>query len=201
MSVKTGLLCIPRYEESTVDAVRRLLARSVPGLVMLLEERASMQRNVIEDILCRWCDEEELDLIVTIGGTLPAPGPGAREIVPDATLAVAERQLPGLGEAMRAYAQVELPLAIIDRSVAAIRGRTLLINLPAGAAPAGLFLEGIADVIGAVVAHLQEDPAAPQLADALVEDDGEEKDAEAPSSKSGLNAEDFAAFLKRGKKD
>ena len=160
-----------------------------------------MQRNVIEDILCRWCDEEELDLIVTIGGTLPAPGPGAREIVPDATLAVAERQLPGLGEAMRAYAQDELPLAIIDRSIAAIRGRTLLINLPAGAAPAGLFLEGIADVIGAVVAHLQEDPAAPQLADALVEDDGEEKDAEPPSSKSGLNAEDFAAFLKREKKD
>ena len=136
MPIKTGLLCIPQYDEPAVDAVRRLLVAGVPGLLILQEHRAAMQRNLIEDILCRWCDEEELDLIVTIGGTLPAPGPGAHEIVPDATLAVAERQLPGLGEAMRAYAQDDLPLAIIDRSIAAIRGRTLLINLPAGPKPA-----------------------------------------------------------------
>jgi hypothetical protein len=164
-----------------------------------------MQRNVIEEILCRWCDEEELDLLVTIGGTLPAPGPGAREIVPDATLAVAERQLPGLAEAMRAAAQEELPLAIIDRSVAAIRGRTLLLNLPAGAAPAELFLAAVADVLGAVVAHLQEDPAAPGLAelpDAGVATDRSAdklppKSSAAAPPKRGLNAEDFAAFLKR----
>ncbi len=159
-----------------------------------------MQRNLIEDILCRWCDEEELDLIVTIGGTLPAPGPGAHEIVPDVTLAVAERQLPGLGEAMRAYAQDDLPLAIIDRSVAAIRGRTLLINLPAGPKPARLFLEGVVDVIGAVVAHLQEDPAAPQLADEDEPEDSEEDKANS-SPKRGLNADEFAAFLKRRKQD
>jgi molybdopterin adenylyltransferase len=200
MPIKTGLLCIPQYDDLAVDAVRRLLAGSVPALVVLLEQRASMQRNLIEDILCRWCDEEELDLIVTIGGTLPAPGPGAHEIVPDATLAIAERQLPGLGEAMRAYAQDELPLAIIDRSIAAIRGRTLLINLPAGARPAKLFLEGIVDVISAVTAHLQEDPAAPQLADGSVEVDGGDEGG-APSSKSGLNDEDFAAFLKSRKRE
>ncbi len=198
MPVKTGLLCIPHYDEAAADAVRRLLAAGVPGLLLLQEQRAAMQRNLIEDILCRWCDEEELDLIVTIGGTLPAPGPGAHEIVPDATQAAAERQLPGLGEAMRAYAQDELPLAIIDRSIAAIRGRTLLINLPAGPKPARLFLEGIVDVIGAVIAHLQEDPAAPPLAaeDAPGNAAADEAD---PPPKRGLNADDFAAFLKRGK--
>jgi molybdopterin adenylyltransferase len=198
--VKTGLLCVPTYDEAAVDAVRRLLAAHVPGFFLVQEQRASMQRNLIEDILCRWCDEEELDLVVTIGGTLPAPGPGAREIVPDATLSVAERHLPGLPETMRAAAQDELPLAIIDRSVAAVRGRTLLLNLPAGAAPAELFLGAIADVLGAVVAHLQEDPAAPQLADGLVPDDsGGESDAQGPAApaKRGLNADDFAAFLKR----
>ncbi len=200
MPIKTGLLCIPQYDESAVDAVRRLLAAGVSGLLVLQEQRAAMQRNLIEDILCRWCDEEELDLIVTIGGTLPAPGPGAREIVPDVTLAVAERQLPGLGEAMRAYAQDDLPLAIIDRSVAAIRGRTLLINLPAGSKPATLFLEGVVDVIGAVVAHLQEDPAAPPLAsEDEPRDSGEEESSSPP--KRGLNADDFAAFLKRRKQD
>jgi molybdopterin adenylyltransferase len=200
MPIKTGLLCIPKYDEPAVEAVRLLLAGSVPGLLILQEQRAAMQRNLIEDILCRWCDEEELDLIVTVGGTLPAPGPGAREIVPDVTLAVAERQLPGLGEAMRAYAQDDLPLAIIDRSVAAVRGRTLLLNLPAGPKPARLFLEGVVDVIGAVVSHLQEDPAAPPLAD-----ENEPGDVEAgkggPPSKRGLNADDFAAFLKRRKQD
>jgi molybdopterin biosynthesis enzyme MoaB len=194
MPVKTGLLCIPTYDEPAADAVRRLLAANVRGFVLVQEQRASMQRNLIEDILCRWCDEEELDLVVTIGGTLPAPGPSAREIVPDATLAVAERRLPGLAETMRAGAEDELPLAIIDRSVAAIRGRTLLLNLPAGAGPAALFLGSIVDVIEAVVAHLQEDPRAPQLAAGFVAPDVEREE---PPAKRGLNAADFAAFLKR----
>jgi molybdopterin adenylyltransferase len=194
MPIKTGLLCVSTYDEAAVAAVRRLLAGAVPGLVVLQESRAPMQRNVLEDLLCRWCDEEELDLVVTIGGTLPAPGPSSREIVPAVTLAVAERPLPGLGEAMRAYAQDEIPLAIIDGSLAAIRGRTLLLNLPAGAAPAGLFLEGVLDVIGAVLAHLQEDPSAPQLTGAATRD---QIAPEEPLARSGLNAEDFAAFLKR----
>ncbi len=192
MPIKTGLLCIPAYDEAAVEAVRGLLAQAVRGLVVLQEGTAPTQRNVLEDLLCRWCDEEELDLVITIGGTLPAPGPSGREITPLATLAVAERTLPGLPEAMRAYAQDELPLAIIDGGVAAIRGRTLLLNLPAGAVPAALFLEGVVEVIGAVVAHLQEDPAAPPLTSRTAAP-------EPPPASRGLNAEDFAAFLKRSK--
>ena len=197
MPVKTGLLCVPTYDEAAVEAVRGLLAGAVPGLLVLQESRAPMQRNVLEALLCRWCDEEELDLVITIGGTLPAPGPGSREIVPAVTLAVAERPLPGLGEAMRAYAQEEIPLAIMDGSVGAIRGRTLLLNLPAGAVPAALFLEGVLDVIGAVVAHLQEDPAAPPLISAETAGDIEPE----PPAKSGLNAEDFTAYLKRKREE
>ena len=194
MPVKTGLLCVPIYDEAAIESVRGLLASALPGLLVWQEQVAPMQRNVIEDLLCRWCDEEELDLIVTIGGTLPAPGPSRREIVPAATLTVAERLLPGLGEAMRAYAQDDLPLAMIDGSLGAIRGRTLLLNLPAGAGAAAPFLEGVLDAIGAIVAHLQEDPAAPPLADtgaAAGQPPG------LPPTAKGLNAADFADFLRR----
>ena len=97
--------------------------------------------------LRRWCDEEELDLVLTVGGTMPAPGPSGRQIVPDAAAEVAERSLPGLGEAMRAYAQETTDLALIERSAAVIRGRTLILNLPDGAGPATLFLEAVTGVI------------------------------------------------------
>lgn len=196
MPITTGLLCLPAYDEETLTAVRTLLAQGVPGLVVLQEQAAPMQRNMVENILCRWCDEEELDLVITVGGTLPAPGPSSREIAPIATLHVAERQLPGLAENMRAVAQETLPLAILDAGVAAIRGRTLLLNLPAGPA-APLFLEGVVHVIAAVVAHLQEDPAAPPLVDA-----GAAAGAPPtlPPAAKGLNAADFADFLKRKEK-
>lgn len=191
MSIKTGLLCVPTYDEAAIEAVRSLLAQAVRELVVLQDQAAPMQRHLLEDLLCRWCDEEELDLVVTIGGTLPAPGPSSRELVPLVTQAVAERLLPGLGEAMRAYAQDEIPLAVIDGSQGAIRGRTLLLNLPAGAVAASLFLEGVLEVIASVAAYLQEDPAAPPLS-------GKARTPAAPEPpRTGLNAEDFAAFLKR----
>jgi molybdopterin biosynthesis enzyme MoaB len=203
MPVRTGLLCIPTYDEAAVDAVRRILSQHVPGFLLLAEQRASMQRNLLEDLLRRLCDEDELDLVVTIGGTLPAPGPGGREIVPEATLAVAERQLPGLAEAMRAHAEDELPLAMIDRSVAAIRGRTLLLNLPAGAVPARYFLEGVAEAISAIVAHLQEDPHAPGVTGPSGDIPETTHDAAdpPPPGRSGLNADEFAAFLRRTGKE
>jgi molybdopterin adenylyltransferase len=202
MAIKTGILCVPAYAEDAVLAVRRLLAGSAPGCVVLLDHTVAMQRHVVEEVLRRWADEDELDLIVTLGGTLPAPGPSGREIVPDATLAVAERLLPGLPETMRAFAQEAAPLAILDRSVAAIRGRTLMLNLPGGAAAATLFLESIVEVIPTVVAWLQED--APDLRIM----DEEETGAPAPeppsavaappaAGKKALDPAEFAAFLAR----
>ena len=87
MVIKTGILCIPAFDEDAVQGVRRLLALAAASIVVLQEHRVAMQRNIIEDVLRRWCDEEELDLVITIGGTRPAPGPSGREIVPEATLA------------------------------------------------------------------------------------------------------------------
>jgi molybdopterin biosynthesis enzyme MoaB len=200
--IRTGLLHVPALDSEASEAVRRLLHSSVPGVVVMQEGYAS-QRHWIEETLRRWCDEGELDLVLTLGGALPAPGPSGREITPEATLAVVERLLPGLPEAMRAYAQEETPLALLDRGTAGIRGRSLILNLPSGAGPAVLFLEAVVEVLPAVIAHLQDDPAAPTLAAAPApKRDSEEIDNTAnvdPSSHSGLNAADFAAFLRRRK--
>ena len=205
--IKCGVLCVPAYDETAVDAVRRMVAAHVPGAVVVADRHVTSQRFLVEEALRRWCDEDELDLVLTIGGTLPAPGPGATEIVPDATLAVAERLMPGMSEAMRAYAQDETPLALLDRGVAGIRGRTLLVNLPAGAAAATLFLEAIAEVLAPVLAHLREDPAAPRLLD----DSPPPRERPQPSSTAAsddvgsaaslarrrLDPEEFAEYLRR----
>ncbi|MBW7882678.1 MAG: hypothetical protein H3C34_08580 [Caldilineaceae bacterium] len=202
--IRTGILCVPTYDEAAVDAVRQLLASAVPQAVVLQDRHAGAQRYVIEELLRHWCDEEELDLIITVGGTLPAPGPSERECVAEATLAVADRLAPGLAEAMRAYAVEETPLALLDRGVSAIRGRSLLLNLPAGAGPATLFLEAVVEVLDAYVAHLQELPSAPQLADEVTftnttadETDTDNETAGTASAGHGLDADEFREFLKR----
>lgn len=205
MMIKTGILCIPEFDDRACLALRRLLAERVIGVVVLLESAAHSQRNWIEETLRRWCDEEELDLVLTVGGTLPAPGPSASEITPEATLAVIERQMPGVSEAMRAYAQEETTLALLDRGVTGIRGRTLIVNLPEGAAPAVLFLESVVDLVPAIMAHLQGYPSSPRLADAveLSDDRGDDSGSVAvvavrPVTAKKLNADEFAAFLRRG---
>lgn len=209
--IKTGLLCVPSYDEVAVTVVRRLLRVANPGAVILADRHIESQRYPVEEILRRWCDEDELDLIFTIGGTMPAAGPGAHEIVPEATAAVLERVMPGLSEAMRAYALEETPLALLDRGVAGIRGRTLLVNLPAGAGAAALFLEAIVDLIAPVLAYVNADPNAPALTDAvsapdsaLVHKKTEAQPAAAPHENSGvqrarrtLDAAEFAEFLRQ----
>ena len=205
MVIKTGILCIPEFDDRACLAVRRLLAERVAGAMVLLESAARSQRNWIEETLRSWCDEEELDLVLTIGGTLPAPGPSTFEITPEATVAVIERQMPGISEAMRAYAQEETALALLDRGVTGIRGRTLIVNLPEGAAPTVLFFEPVVDLVRAIVAHLQTDPSAPRLADAVELSDGQGAGSGAEvvvgleqSVRKELKADEFAAFLQRG---
>ena len=196
---RVGLLHVPTLDLDTGVEVRRVLAAELGMVVFLQESYAASQRHWIEDVLTRWCDEEELDLVLTIGGTLPAPGPSAQEIVPEATAAVIERALPGLAEAMRQAAQDDEPLAWIDRGIAGIRSRSLIVNLPAGGA-APLFLAGIVDLLPPVLAYLRDDPAAPVLgsqedADAAIDTGADAAGPSAPTK--GLNADEFAAFLRR----
>ncbi len=209
--MRIGILCVPAMDDTAVSTILRALQQACPPAVLLMSAGALNQRNWLEEILCSWCDVEELDVVITIGGTLPAPGPSAAEVVPEVTRNIVERMMPGLAEAMRYHAQAESQLAWLDRGVVGIRGRSLIINLPAGAAPALLFLEAILALLPVVIAHLQGDTTAPQLLDEVVltnekrdlEDDATVA-AVTPSPvtrtpSKGLQAEEFAAFLKRNK--
>jgi len=82
--------------------------------------------NIIKGALMVWADEVGLDLIITSGGT----GFGPRDVTPEATKAVIEREAPGLAEAMRAEGLKATPHAMLSRAVCGIRGRTLIVNLP-----------------------------------------------------------------------
>jgi len=84
------------------------------------------ERDQIEHALVQLADEERVDLIVTTGGTGPAP----RDVTPEATLAVIEREVPGLAEVLRFEGYRKTPLAVISRGVAGMRGGTLIVNLP-----------------------------------------------------------------------
>ena len=198
--LRLGILCVPTMDDDAVTTLYRAMQRAYAPTVLAITASALSQRNWLEDLLCTWCDVEELDLVLTVGCTLPASGPSAAEIVPEATRTVVERLVPGLAEAMRYHAQQESSLAWLERGVVGIRGRSLLVNLPAGAAPALLFLEAIIDLLPITIAHLQGDSTAPQLRDELMIDE-ESADAEAvaptqPTDK-GLRADEFAAFLAR----
>ncbi len=216
IAIRTGLLFVPEIDDNASQRLRDVLHASHSKFFVMLERAAQSQRNWIEETLRQWSDEEELDAIFTVGGTLPAPGPSALEIVPEATAAVLERSLPSLPETMRALAYEQSELALLDRSTAGIRGRTLIVNLPAGADAAAIFLRSIIKSIEPICLHLREDSQAPQLADAMATPDASApvesnslpldnvnsstEDTSTPSTISGLDAQEFAAFLQRSSK-
>lgn len=203
MYLRCGFLAIADsagFEEA--DAILEELPRMLGGvedsfLPLARRVYAEPHRYQVEETLRQWCDEEELDLILTVGGTLPAPGPSAGEIVPEATAAVLERLMPSLPERMRGRAAASNSIALLDRGVAGIRGRTLIVNLPIGQGLTAAFLESILDVIPLVAARLAVD--------------GEEAEVDATpiapvqpvsNQETGrLDKEEFAAFLRRGQED
>ncbi|MEO6363379.1 MAG: molybdopterin adenylyltransferase, partial [Caldimonas sp.] len=93
----------------------------------------------IEATLCRLCDDERCDLVLTTGGTGPAP----RDVTPEATLAVATKVMPGFGEQMRRIGLAFVPTAILSRQVAVVRGGALIINLPGQPKSIAETLEGL----------------------------------------------------------
>ena len=196
MTVRAALLIVATDAEPVLDGaiegVRSIFRQALPGLFFVEERRVASDRYLIEDILRRWCDEEDMDFVLTIGGTFPAAGHSGDEITPEATAAVLERAMPSLPETMRAYAVEEAPEALLDRSVAGIRTRTLILNLPGPEPLPRMFAEAIADVIGPIVARLQ--PKEEQAIQTGSQAAASSAQPEQPKS-TGLNADEFAAFL------
>jgi molybdenum cofactor synthesis domain-containing protein len=113
------------YEDLSGPVTRGLVTERL-GAVVELEAVVPDDRTTIANILLKWADQAGLDLVLTTGGTGFAP----RDVTPEATCDVIERQAPGLAEAMRAASLRLTPHAMLSRAVAGIRGHTLIINLP-----------------------------------------------------------------------
>ena len=113
--------------------------------IVMPDERAD-----IENILRKLIDEEATDLILTTGGTGPSP----RDVTPEATLAVLERELPGFGEAMRMQSFAMVPTAVLSRATAGTRGKSLIVNLPGNPKAIGECLPMLLPAICEALKHL-----------------------------------------------
>lgn len=130
MAIRAAILTISdkgsrgERADTSGDAIAELLA-TIDAPVSRREVVAD-ERDAIVALLRSWADSDELDLIVTTGGT----GLGPRDVTPEATAEVIERPVPGLAELMRAKGVEHTPMAALSRGVAGVRGRTLIVNLP-----------------------------------------------------------------------
>ena len=112
------------------------------------------EESAIRAILTEWADSGNLDVILTTGGTGFSP----RDVTPEATRAVIEREAPGLAEAMRAFSLKVTPHAMLSRNVTGIRKKTIIINLPGSPKGAVENLQVVMPVLSHAVQLLQEDP-------------------------------------------
>ncbi|MRI58456.1 MAG: molybdopterin adenylyltransferase [Epsilonproteobacteria bacterium] len=114
------------YEDISGKAIVETMEEYLKNPFEIVYRCIPDEREEIEKALIELCDEEGCALVVTTGGTGPAP----RDVTPEATEAVCEKMLPGFGEQMRAVSLQYVPTAILSRQTAGIRGKSLIINLP-----------------------------------------------------------------------
>ena len=136
------------YEDKGLPALRDWLGRALRNPIdweprLIADEQALISRTLIE-LVGLGCD-----LVLTTGGT----GPAKRDITPEATLAVADKEMPGFGEQMRQISLRFVPTAILSRQVAVIRGQSLIINLPGQPKSIAETLEGLRDDQGQALVH------------------------------------------------
>jgi len=115
------------YKDEGIPALKDWLGKVVVSPRLVYEERLIPdERALIESTLVELADVRGCHLVLTTGGTGPAP----RDVTPEATLAVADKVLPGFGEQMRAVSLKYVPTAILSRQVAVVRRQALILNLP-----------------------------------------------------------------------
>ena len=133
-------------EDTSGQTIREMLEQQ--GYQVVRYEVVSDEKDVIADRLSQWADSADVDLIITTGGT----GLGHHDVTPEACLSVIDKEVPGLAEAMRANTLQLTPMAMLSRSVAGIRGNTLIITLPGS--PKGV--RECLDVVNPVLPHALE---------------------------------------------
>jgi len=146
-AVRIGLVSISDrasagvYEDKGLPALREWLSRAVRNPIAWEERLIADDAPTIGATLRTLVDEARCDLVLTTGGTGPAP----RDVTPEATLAVADREMPGFGEQMRQISLRFVPTAILSRQVGVIRGKALILNLPGQPKAIAETLQGLLD--------------------------------------------------------
>jgi len=154
-SVRIGLISISDrasagvYKDEGIPALEDWFQRALATPWATVTRLIADERPVIEATLKELVDREGCHLVLTTGGTGPAP----RDVTPEATLAVGEKVMPGFGEQMRQISLHYVPTAILSRQVAVIRGKALIVNLPGQPKSIRETLEGVKDTEGKAVVH------------------------------------------------
>jgi molybdopterin adenylyltransferase len=152
--VKIGIVSISDrassgvYEDKGLPALQTWLTHALKNPLqfeprLIPDEKERISETLIELV------EAGCSLVLTTGGT----GPAIRDVTPEATLAVADKEMPGFGEQMRQISLKFVPTAILSRQVAVIRGQSLIINLPGQPKSIAETLEGLKDSQGQSVVH------------------------------------------------
>ncbi|EPB4254711.1 molybdopterin adenylyltransferase [Yersinia enterocolitica] len=135
------------YQDKGIPALEEWLASALTTPFTIETRLIPDEQTLIEQTLCELVDEMGCHLVLTTGGT----GPARRDVTPDATLAIADRQMPGFGEQMRQISLHFVPTAILSRQVGVIRKQALIINLPGQPKSIKETLEGVKDAESKVV--------------------------------------------------
>jgi molybdopterin adenylyltransferase len=153
--VKIGIVSISDrassgvYEDKGLPALKEWLGRALKNPVTFVERLIPDEQATISATLIELVDEARCCLVLTTGGT----GPALRDVTPEATLAVAHKEMPGFGEQMRQISLNFVPTAILSRQVAVVRHQSLLINLPGQPKSIAETLEGLRAADGSAKVH------------------------------------------------
>ena len=145
--IKIGLVSISDraskgiYDDKGIPSLKEWLGYALITSFETEEHIIPDEFSVIQKTLRELSDKSRCDLVLTTGGTGPAP----RDVTPDATMSISDKELPGFGEQMRQISLHFVPTAILSRQVAVIRKKTLIINLPGQPKAIKQTLEGLKD--------------------------------------------------------
>lgn len=154
-SIRIGLVSISdrassgAYEDKGIPSLQDWLGKALTTPWEAVTRIIPDEQAGIESTLCDLVDNEHCGLVLTTGGT----GPALRDITPEATLAVADKVMPGFGEQMRQISLNFVPTAILSRQAAVIRKQSLIINLPGQPRSIAQTLEGLKDEAGNIRVH------------------------------------------------